>query len=165
MRLINTAVYADYTMPFVHANILHMLPKRPQHRSHLVHTLYLIGIAIKGVDGLIETFGGLLFLLTGTLSSLIPFIGPYLAVYFQLFTGAYLLGHGLIKIVLVYALLKRKHWAYKFSLVVLSLFLIYQIVSILASFSIFLFIFTVIDAAIIVLVWEEYKELKLEHKI
>lgn len=133
---------------------------RPAHRSKTIHTLYLIGIAIKGIDGALETFGGLLLLATGTLSSFIPFIGPYLAVYFQLFAGGYLLGHGLVKIVLVYALLRRKPWAYKLSLAVLSLFLIYQVASIVISFSLFLFIFSAIDAVIIWLVWEEYREIR-----
>lgn len=134
--------------------------QRPAQRSRIEHTLYLVGITIKGIDGILETCGGLLLFFTGTISSLIPFIGPYLAVYIQLFAGAYLLGHGIVKIILVYALLRKKHWAYKLSLVVLSLFVIYQIISILMTFSFFLFIFTLFDMAIVWLVWKEYCSIK-----
>ena len=73
------------------------------------------------------------------------------------FIAFYLLSHGVIKGILVFNLLKKKLWAYPASIVVFSLFMVYQIIRYTYTHSIWLLIFTVFDVLVIWLVWHEYK--------
>ena len=73
------------------------------------------------------------------------------------FLAMYLLSRGLIKFALVLALLKNQLWAYPASLVVLGLFMIYQIYQIILGHSLFLVALTIFDVVIMWLIWHEYQ--------
>lgn len=150
---------------------------------------YRIGIAIKGFDGLVELLAGVALLVSPTVlhDTLIELsgrasehgsgIGHLFANYINkldhdfanvglTFLIIFLIGHGLVKLVLVYSLLRRIIWAYPYALVVLVIFLIYQLFIVAQDpSSIGLWIFTILDVVIIWLVWGEWKDLKeLEDK-
>jgi uncharacterized membrane protein len=78
------------------------------------------------------------------------------------FIAVYLLSRGLIKLVLVVALLKNQLWAYPSSLVVLGLFIIYQIYQITVTFSAFLIGLTIFDLLVMWFIWREYQVLRFE---
>lgn len=73
------------------------------------------------------------------------------------FIAVYLLSRGLIKFALVVALLKNNLWAYPISLVVLGLFVLYQLYQITTSFSIFLIVLTIFDLVVMWFIWREYE--------
>lgn len=145
---------------------------------------YRIGIAIKGFDGLAELVAGVALLLApgivhATLSAIFQathlhdghtaqFIASYVA---RLdaeaakngiaFLIVFLIGHGIVKLALVYCLLRRIVWAYPYALAVLGLFLVYQLyVLALNPLSPGMWLFTLLDAAIIWLVWGEWQDLR-----
>ena len=107
--------------------------------------VFEVGILLKGLDGLLELIGGVLLLLitpadiNGIVRALTQhelsedprdviaswllrtadgLTGPGL-----LFGAAYLLVHGIVKVVLVVALLRNKLWAYPWLIAVLLLFI------------------------------------------
>src|SRR5216683_5526193 len=117
--------------------------------EHRIHQVFVISILLKGAHALIECAGGILLAVisTSTISSFInvltqeelvedphDLIATHLRTYVENFSissknfyAFYLLSHGVVKIFLVIGLLRNKLWAYPASLVVLVLFIIYQI--------------------------------------
>ena len=153
-------------------------------RSHpLLDRLYGIGIVIKGIDGAIELLVGIILwaaprtvhvvlaaLLGETRETGVAVsrsIGDYVARLDNdlarsgvVFLIAFLVIHGAVKIALVYCLLRKYHRAYPVALVILTVFLGYQIYALVTSPSLSMVVFTVLDAAIIYLVFREYQILK-----
>ena len=78
----------------------------------------------------------------------------------QHFYAFYLLSHGVVKLALVVGLLKRKLWAYPASLVVLGLFIAYQVYRYSYTHSLGLILLTIFDLFVMVLVWHEYRLLR-----
>lgn len=78
------------------------------------------------------------------------------------FVVAYLLAHGVIKMVLVVALLSNKLWGYPAAIAVFGGFIVYQIYLLALYGGIGLIALTVFDAIVIVLIWLEYRALKSE---
>jgi len=77
-----------------------------------------------------------------------------------LFAGAYLVIHGLIKIVLVAGLLRGKWWAYPTSLWFLAAFIVYQCYRYAYTHSIWLVLLTILDLIVAYLIWHEYQSHK-----
>jgi uncharacterized membrane protein len=136
-------------------------------------------VILKGLHAIIEIIGGFLTLLV-TQNFLIQtalritqdelnedskdFLANYLlksaqhfSVSSQHFVAFYLLSHGIIKGILVIALLKKKFWAYPVSIIVFGAFMVYQIVRYTHTHSVWLIIFTIFDIFVIWLIWHEYK--------
>jgi len=154
------------------------------HPKTLLDKTYEIGIAIKGIDGLLELIGGLLVLviprhtilqLTDHLTrnelandphdfmaTHILHAGHSLADKGHWFTAIFLLTHGIVKVGLVTALLLQKHWAYPWAIVILGLFLIYQIYLLIVRTTLGMGFLTVLDAVIIFLVWREWRQVKAQ---
>lgn len=82
----------------------------------------------------------------------------------QNFYAFYLLSHGIVKLALVVALLKDQLWAYPASLVVLGLFIAYQLYRFSYTGSAGLIILTVFDLFVMVLIWHEYRLVR-HHKL
>lgn len=80
------------------------------------------------------------------------------------FIALYLLSRGLIKLVLVVALLRNKLWAYPSSLIALGGLMMYQTYQIFTGFSGFIVALTIFDLLVMWLIWEEYKVLKSHYK-
>jgi uncharacterized membrane protein len=72
----------------------------------------------------------------------------------------YLLYHGIIKIIIVTLLYKKKTWAYPLSIIVLIIFVVYQIYRIFISYSNVILLLTILDIILILLTWLEYKKIK-----
>ncbi len=72
------------------------------------------------------------------------------------FGAAYLLLHGVVKVVLVAALLRDKIWAYPWMITFLIVFIVYQIYRMTFAFSIGLLGLTVFDVVVVWLTYREY---------
>jgi uncharacterized membrane protein len=141
--------------------------------------VFEIGIIAKGIDGLVELVGGvlLLFVTPGGIHHLAAVItqgelseDPHdvVARYILhtangltgsavLFGAAYLLAHGAVKVALVIALLLNKLWAYPCMIVVLLIFIGYQLYRIALDPSAGLIALTIFDTMIVALTWREYR--------
>jgi uncharacterized membrane protein len=75
------------------------------------------------------------------------------------FYAVYLLAHGLVKIALVAGLLSRARWAYPTSLVVLAMFVVYQLYRFSFTHGLALLVLTVFDLFVIALIWREWRRL------
>jgi uncharacterized membrane protein len=140
---------------------------------------FRIGLVLKGLDGILEIIGGVLLLfispqaiqhlarmLTAHELSEDPhdLIARYvlhstghLSAGITLFGAIYLLSHGIAKVVLVGLVLRDKLWAYPWLIVLLLLFIAYQIYRIsFVQFSVGLTLLTIFDAALVWLTWREY---------
>lgn len=155
-------------------------------REKWLHRLYQIGVALKGIDGILETAGGLLFLLMSrsaithlvfslTRSELLEDPDDWIANTLRhtfahlssgakLFGGAYLLAHGIIKIGLVISLWRNKLWAFPTAAVLLGMFICYQVYRLTTHYSLGLVALTCLDAFIILLIWHEYRMVKKRSK-
>lgn len=141
--------------------------------------VFEIGIILKGLNGLAELAGGLLLLFAtpGSIRRLAvlltqgelsedphDFIARHLLHTASGLTGSavlfgavYLLLHGGVKVVLVIALLLNKLWAYPWMIVVLLIFIGYQLYRIALQPSAGLALLTAFDVVIVALTWREYR--------
>jgi uncharacterized membrane protein len=141
--------------------------------------LFQIGIIAKGLNGLAELVSGLMLLFqtpTGirhlavvlTQGELSEDPNDLVAHYLLhtangltgsavFFAAIYLLLHGVVKVVLVVALLLNKLWAYPCMIVVLLIFIGYQMYRISLHPSVGLIALTMFDSAIVALTWREYR--------
>jgi uncharacterized membrane protein len=150
-------------------------------REKFLHETFRIGILLKGIDGALETLGAALVLLLQPSSaerilralfrhelSQNPhaFIATYLIgasrslAASKWFASAFLLSHGLTKVLLVAALWFDRLWAYPVMIVVLSAFIVYQTGRFAETHSIILGLLTLFDLLIVWLTWREYREQK-----
>ena len=147
-----------------------------------IHRIFQIGVILKGLHALIECASGLVlfFVSTATILHWVRLLtqqeltedprdfvathllaaAQHLSVGTETFYAVYLLGHGLIKVLLVAGLLKEKLWAYPASLVALGGFIAYQLYRYSYTHSVGLLVLTVFDVVVIVLVWHEWRILK-----
>jgi uncharacterized membrane protein len=143
-----------------------------------IHRIFEVSVLLKGAHAVIECIGGLALALASTTSiagwvnrltqdELIEdpndFIATHLLSIAQEFSvntknfyAFYLLSHGIVKLALVVGLLRNKLWSYPASLIVLALFIIYQIYRFYYTQSVGLVVLTVFDVFVIVLIWHEY---------
>src|SRR5436305_1407350 len=113
-----------------------------------VHRLFAAGVLIKGVDGVLETIGGILFMFVSpkALNSLVIFFTAHelsedpddwfatslrhafinLSSDTNFFVSAYLLAHRLVKVFLAAVLLRENLWAYPAAFCFLVIFILYQ---------------------------------------
>jgi uncharacterized membrane protein len=146
----------------------------------LLDQTFEVGIILKGLDGVLEVIGGLLLLVVSpaTISRVVANLTQhelsedphdFLATHLLktahgltgsavLFGAVYLLSHGVVKIVLVVALLKNELWAYPWMLVFLGVFIVYQVYRLSVRPSIGLTALTVFDALIAWLTYREYRK-------
>lgn len=153
----------------------------------LLDKTYEIGILVKGIDGVLELMGGILLLAVKpqTIDNITAFLtqhelsqnphdfiathvlqyGTDLAHGSHAFAAAFLLTHGLVKIVLVAALLRNYPWAYPFAIITLGLFIVYQLYRMVVEPTFGMGFLTVLDIIIVWLIWREWgqqKALKLK---
>ena len=148
---------------------------------------FRLGVFFKGLFSLVEIIGGLLalFVPVSYVTDIVvrlaegelvedpnDFVATnllHLAQHYAMASGTfiaiYLLSRGLIKIFLVVALLKNQLWAYPSSLVVLGLFVLYQLYQIATTHSVLLILFTVFDAIVMWFIWKEYEVVCLTKKV
>lgn len=142
--------------------------------------VFEVGIIGKGLNGAAELVGGLLLLFLGpdrihqvivvlTQGELSEDPHDVIATHLLhtangltgnavLFGAVYLLTHGVVKVVLVVALLLNKIWAYPWMIVVLLLFIAYQLYRIALQPTAGLIALTLFDLVIVALTWREYQQ-------
>lgn len=91
-------------------------------------------------------------------------LGHQIASIGGIFIAIYLLSRGLVKLLLIIALLKNQLWAYPTSLAVIGVFVAYQIYQLIVSLSPAIIILTIFDLIVMWSIWEEYKVLR-DHRI
>lgn len=144
-----------------------------------IHEAFEVGIWLKGAHALLECVGGLILALVSaqTIGTLInrvtqdDFIEDHhdrLATFLQHmaqgfsvksehFYAFYLLSHGVVKLFLVGGLIRSKLWAYPASLVLMGLFIGYQLYRYSYTHGFGLILLTLFDLIVIGLVWHEYR--------
>jgi uncharacterized membrane protein len=146
-----------------------------------IHTLFRISVYVKGIHALLEIVGGIVLFAMYPVYHLVPGVVAFLteqelsedphdlianflihtansfSISTALFASFYLLSHGIIKIILVYALLKGKRWAYPWSIAVLGLFIAYQLYRYTVTQSPWLIALSLFDLAVMYLIWREYR--------
>lgn len=148
----------------------------------ILHDLFVIGVIIKGIDGLLELIGGIVLasVKSGSMFKIIQTIFQHeiaqdptdlIANYFIRlshslsvstisFIAVYLIIHGTIKIGLFSGLWYKKLWAYPLVGILLFLFVVYQLIRFFNTYSILLLFLTSVDILIIILLRFEYKRQK-----
>lgn len=156
--------------------------KKNNINSSLLHKGFEIGILIKAIDGVLEIIGGILLtqLNPSRLNSLVAWFTQHelsedprdvvanllirlssrFTVNTQYFGVFYLISHGIVKLILIIFLWKRKPWAYPLTIISLILFIIYQIYRYTLQASNGLIILTVFDIIMIILTFIEYKRIR-----
>jgi len=154
--------------------------------TDLLDRTFEVGIILKGLDGALEVLGGLLLLLVSpaTISRITTtltqhelsedphdFIATHLLKTTHGLTGSavhfgayYLLSHGMVKIVLVVALLKNKLWAYPWMIAFLGVFIVYQACRLTFRPSLGLAALTVFDILVACLTVREYRKQLAGHR-
>jgi uncharacterized membrane protein len=153
----------------------------------LLDQTFEVGILLKGLDGLLEVIGGLLLLVVSpaTIDRVVTSLTQHelsedphdvLATHLLktahgltgsavLFGAVYLLAHGLVKVILVAALLKNQLWAYPWTIALLAVFIVYQVYRLSLKPSVGLTALTIFDAVIAWLTYREYrKQLAVAHR-
>ena len=145
----------------------------------LLDRSFEVGIILKGLDGVLEAAVGLLLVfvspaginriaaaLTRSELSQDPhdFVATHILKTAHGLTGssvafgaAYLLSHGLVKIVLVAALLRNALWAYPWMIAFLLAFIIYQAYRLVVHATTGLALLTIFDGAIAWLTYREWR--------
>jgi uncharacterized membrane protein len=146
----------------------------------LLDQTFEVGIILKGLDGMLEVLGGLLLLVVSpaTIDRVVTsltqhelsedpqdFLATHLLRTAHGLTGAavllgavYLLVHGLVKVILVAALLKNQLWAYPWTIGFLGVFIVYQLYRLSLRPSVGLAALTIFDAVIAWLTYREYRK-------
>lgn len=142
--------------------------------------MYVAGIWLKGFDGVAEMIGGALLLLASkaalgrfvtilTRHELSEDPTDWIAMHAReavnhlsrstkLFASVYLIGHGVVKIFLVWGgLLRGRMWAFPTAIAFMAIFIAYQSYRVIHRFSIGLLSLTLIDFIILVLICREYR--------
>ena len=149
-------------------------------RAALLHWVFTLGIWLKGFDGVLEIVGGGLLFVTSpsTLSRFVVALTQHeliedphdwlatglrqtaaqLSVSTQLFSGLYLVVHGLLKLLMVVGLWREYRWAYPLAIGALSLFIAYQTYRLSYQPSLGLLLLTLFDIVIVGLTWREYRQ-------
>lgn len=150
-----------------------------------VDSIFRISVIAKGVTSAVEVLGGLLailippsavvgFIIARSERELIQEPGDYIATHVleymhsihvpgRTFIAIYLISRGVLKLLLVVALLKKQYWAYPAAIVVLLLFMAYEIYGIIAAHSILMMFTAAFDTVVVWSVWREYLVLKRHH--
>lgn len=145
--------------------------------------LYKFSVGVKGVDGAVELVVGIVLVVAPHLVHLLLYnmageaiehrgrfmryiaeniahVDADIAVGGITVVTLFLLVHGIVKLLLVWALMKEVLWAYPYALVALTLFFLYQLYVCIVSPSASMILFTLFDAVIISVVWGEWRKLK-----
>jgi uncharacterized membrane protein len=144
-----------------------------------IHEVFQVSILIKGALAAVECLSGLALAVTSTagIRALVDrlaqaelfedrgdFIANQLLAWAQTFSvqsqhfyAFYLVSHGAVKLALVVGLLMGRLWAYPASLVVMTLFIIYQLYRYSYTHGVGLIVLTVFDLFVIALIWHEYQ--------
>ncbi len=156
-------------------------------RFKTIDDLFKITLIIKTFDSLIEVLAGIaLFLINPNqisnflktilnytlikdpkdiLANYLIAISQKITISSHFFLSFYLLTHGVIKIFLIIALLKRRLWAYPLAIAIFTFFAIYQIYIMILGYTSYYLLLTILDVIVILLTLVEYGHLRRKYKI
>jgi uncharacterized membrane protein len=151
-------------------------------KKSITHRFFYISVLLKALNGMTEIVLGIsvFFITKETLSLFVAFIarvelsedpGDLLANYLvkavehytftnQLYISVYLLIHGILKVGVVYCLLRKYLWAYPTAITIFGLFGVYQIFAYIHTPNPSLIVLTFLDVFIMTLTYVEYRNLK-----
>lgn len=151
-------------------------------KRRFFQTLFTLSIALKGIDGVLELIGGLVFIIlkkqhiinilsrffhydlfnipNQTILKWVTYISNGLTTNIKIFISVVLICSGFIKILLSVSLLLRKLIAFPIALGFLVVLFIYQMAQMFYTPSLFLNFFNFFDAIVILVIWREYIHLK-----
>jgi uncharacterized membrane protein len=151
----------------------------PRTRTIIKNT-FRTGITLKGIDGLLETIGGLLLWLIhpSAMNAIVRILTQhelsrdphdFIAVHVlrgseqlvngsRLFAVLYLLTHGATKVVLIVALWMNARWAYPLTIFVFAAFGVYQMYRYSHTQSTAMLLLTIFDVVLVCLTWLEWRE-------
>jgi len=150
-----------------------------------IRRIFLVSVILKGLDAALEIALGVLLFFPGAAAWLVWLLThgelaedptdffathlnaflPYLYTNNQLVVSVYLFSQGLIKIFLVWGLLRNKLWAYPAALVFLLLFIAGQLGRFAYTGSAVLLWLTAFDVLVLWLVGHEYDRLRRRIRI
>ena len=144
--------------------------------------LFLLGVWLKALDGALELLGGVALLTVSPafilqsvqiltqdeivedphdlVANALLRLAAGLSMARQHFMALYLLVHGVVKIALVWALLKRVLMAYPLAILVFATFVAYQLYRYTLTGGLGLLMIAALDAVVIALVYLEYRALR-----
>ncbi len=140
---------------------------------------FRLGISLKGLHAVLEIVGGVALLLVSPayvielvelftqdelredprdlIANTLLDAAQHLSLGGKLFGALYLLSHGVVKLVLVAALLRNRPWAYPAALAVFGAFIVYQLYRFSFTHSVGLVALTLFDLVVMWLIWREYR--------
>jgi uncharacterized membrane protein len=152
--------------------------------ASLLHRTFQTGITLKGIDGVLETIGGLLlwFISPSRLNEIVrgllqhellrnphdfsashfAYLAQKLSTADPWFASVFLLSHGLSKVLIVIAMWRNKLWAYPLGIFVFGVFTAYEAYRYTHTHSYTLGMITILDAGVVVLTFWEYRRQKRE---
>ncbi len=147
--------------------------------ARYLHRLFWVSILVKGLDGVLETIGGILVLLASRadLINIVIFLtapeltedpGDLVANYLRhavlnlsantkYFASVYLLFNGVVKVLLMIGILRGKLWSYRMASVFIAIFVCYQLYRFSHTHSLVLLGFMLFDVLTLYLIWREYR--------
>jgi uncharacterized membrane protein len=148
-----------------------------QPRPTLLDQTFFVSLILKGLDGVLELVGGILLLIVtpaqigviarfltqhelsedphDLIANALLHVTGSLNLSVTLFGAIYLLLHGVVKVVLVWAVLRDHLWAYPWLIAFLLVFIVYQGYELIVAFSWGLLLLTAFDILIVCLTWRE----------
>ena len=148
--------------------------------------LFRISILLKGLHALLEIVGGTLLYVIhpdtiqrfisrltqnelledrrDLIANTLQRAAEHLSIGGKTFAAFYLLSHGVIKLVLVIELLRKRLWAYPASLAMFGAFIAYQLYRYTHTHSIGLIVLSGFDVLVMWLIWREYKIVRKQNQ-
>ena len=148
---------------------------KPSLEETIIYDGFLISVLLKGAISLAEVIVGVViffippasivavaifflnYIPSGALQSTLMLEVAKYTTGAVMFVALYLLSRGLIKVVLIWALLANKLWAYPFSLIVLALFVVYQLYQISTEHSLIIIGITLFDLVVMFFIYREWR--------
>jgi uncharacterized membrane protein len=144
-----------------------------------IRIAFVVSLAFKAIGAAAQVGLGLMLLFSGSVTDIvlrfaqgeliedpndffashISSIASHASPRVQLFGALYLLSHGAIKIFLVWALIKKKLWAYPAAIAIFSLFILYQLAYVTAGNWMFVAPFALFEIFLLGLIVHEYRYL------
>jgi len=155
-----------------------IIAQQTEGSEHTIYELFKWSLLLKGAISLGEVVAGigLLFIPWPVVASFVAWLRAYassgadsvlmthllkeLATFTQatvVFVALYFLIRGSVKLVLIWQLLHNRFWAYPASLVVMTLFVLYQIYQLVTGGGLLVVVLTLFDIIVIGLIWHEYR--------
>ena len=145
-------------------------------KERRIHGAFLITVVLKGLDGLLEIVLGLLLIFTDEFSDVVFFLtrnaiiddpNNFFATHLRalasqsheafIIGGLYLIAHGAVKVFISGSLWRNYVWAYPTAMVIIGLFIFYELIHIFRTGSVPFMCLAVFDIAMFWLVGYEYK--------